>query len=494
VTDSASVVQKVAKKTVSGTAWTYLSYLLSKSVNLMTTVVLARLLTQADFGIVGFALTAMSFLDAVRDLGLETALIQRRENIEEASQTAFWLNLVSNGLFWLVTILISPLVATFFHEPLIIIILPVISFSFVISSIGGVHDALLKHDMKFGLRIAPSLAESLVKFSISIVLALLGGGVWALVIGQLAGRLAFTLVVWRIVHWRPRREFSRKIGGELIRYGYKVSIDGFLSALQANIDYVFIGRFLGSIALGVYTIAYRVPEMVIINMCLVVAQVLLPAYSMLQHDLGQLRQVMLGTLRYISLVTIPAGIGLAFTAVPLTRVLFGSKWEGAGPTMAVLCLYGTVLAISWNIGDVYKAMGRPDILWKTTLFEFGLLAPVLYILAQQSAAHVALGHLSVAIAVTILRLTIATRTLSVRFGEILAQFYPSVVGSALMGVTVYLALGLTAQAPDIIKLVCAIPTGVVVYIMALWWLEPDLVLFQYVKQRLQLRVLDGSEP
>ena len=475
----------VAKKTVSGTAWTYLSFLLSKGVNLLTTVVLARLLTQADFGIVGFALTAISFLDAVRDLGLVTALIQRRDNFEEASQSAFWLNLGSNILFWIVTIAISPFIASFFREPFIIVILPVVGFSFVISSIGGVHEAVFKRDMKFKRLIVPGLAESLVKFGVSLALALGGGGVWALVIGQLAGRAAFTIAIWWIVPWRPRRQLSLKIGRELIQFGYKVSIDSFLSALQANIDYVFIGRFLGSVSLGFYTIAYRVPEMIIINMCLVVAQVLLPAYAMLQHDLVQLREAMLVTLKYIALITVPAGIGLALTAVPLTRVLFGAKWEEAGSTMAVLCLYGTVLAISWNIGDVYKAIGRPDILWKTALVEFGLLAPVLFILAQRSVFYVALGHLGVALVVTTLRLAIATRTLQVRFATLIIQFTPSIIGSALMGIAVWLILLLTTQAPDVIKLVCAIPVGTIVYAIALWWLEPDLVLFQFLKQRIK---------
>ncbi len=466
----------VAQKTVSSTAVTYLSYLVSKGVNLLTTIILARLLTQEAFGIVGFAVTAMSFLDAVRDIGIEVAVIQRRENIEEASHTAFWISIISNIFIWLFTVAISPLVAAFFHQPLVVIILPVLSFSFVISSVGNVHDALLKRDMKFGRRIIPSLGESLIKSVVSVGLALSGGGVWALVIGQLAGRTVFTIIAWRIVPFRPRWQFSRRIGSELIRYGYKVSIDSLLSALQANIDYVFVGFFLGDAALGVYTVAYRVPEMVIINLCLVVAQVLLPAYSILQENMDQLRKGMLVTLRYIALVTLPIGAGLALISVPLTRVLFGVKWDAAGPTMAVLCLYGTVLAISWNIGDIYKAIGRPDILWKTALVEFGLLGPTLFVLAQHSVFAVSLGHLSVALIVTTLRLGIATRTLKMPFRTIMAQFIPSLVGSALMSIAIVIVFALTLQWSDIAILVVSIPVGALTYAAALWWLERDVIL------------------
>ncbi|MHB8626578.1 MAG: lipopolysaccharide biosynthesis protein [Aggregatilineales bacterium] len=466
----------VTKKTVTSTAVTYVSYLAAKGVNLLTTAILARLLTSAEFGIVGFALTAMSFLDAVRDIGLGTAIIQRRNNFEEASHTAFWISVVSNIVIWLVTVAISPLVAAFFHEPLIIIILPILSFSFVISSIGSIHDALLKRDMKFGRRVIPSLGESFVKSVVSVGLALTGGGVWALVAGQLAGRTAFSIIAWRVVPFRPQWRFSRPIGGQLIRYGYKVSIDSFLSALQANIDYVFVGHFLGDVALGIYTIAYRVPELIIINMCLVVAQVLLPTYSILQENMDQLRRGMLTTLRYITLITLPIGVGLALTAVPVTRVLFGAKWDAAGPTMAVLCLYGTVLAISWNIGDIYKAIGRPDILWKTALIEFGLLGPTLFILAQYSVFAVSLGHLTVAIIVTTLRLTIATRTLKMPLRTILAQFLPSVISSAIMSIAVGSVLVLTTQWSALGILLLAVPVGAITYVIALWWLEREVVL------------------
>jgi O-antigen/teichoic acid export membrane protein len=472
-------VKRVAKKAVRSTAWTYLSYILSKGANLATTIILARLLTTAEFGIVGFALTAMSFLDAIRDLGLELALIQRREAIEEAAHTAFWMNLASNGAMWLLACLIAPLVAAFFNEPLIVIILPLLSFSFVISSFGGIHDALIKREMQFGLRFVPSLGESLLKSVVAVELALLGLGVWALVLGQLAGRLTFTVLAWRVLLWRPKWRFKMPIARQLFSYGYKASIDSFLSALQANIDYVFIGRFLGDAALGVYTVAYRMPEILIINFSIVIAQVLFPAYAMLQHDRAQLRQGVLSALRYVSLVTVPMGVGMALIAPLFTLVFFGEKWAEAGAVMSILALYGAILAVSWNIGDVYKAIGRPDILWKTTLIEFLLLAPTLFVLAQYSALAVALGHLGVAVLVSALRLLIASRILQISLPSALGQFLPSFIGSALMGVAVWGILRLTATIADsgggLFVLIGAVSLGGAVYVAALWWLERDLV-------------------
>jgi O-antigen/teichoic acid export membrane protein len=475
-TPEAPNVTSVARKAVKSTAWTYLSYVLSKGTNLLTTIVLTRLLTTAQFGIVGFALTAMSFLDAVRDLGLELALIQRRDDIEEAAYTAFWMSLATNTTMWLAATLISPFVASFFNEPLITTILPILSFSFVISAFGGTHDALLKREMQFSRRFIPALGESLIKSLVSVGLALTGSGVWALVIGQLVGRTTFTVLAWRVVRWRPRFRFNLRIARELFGFGYKATIDSFLSALQANIDYVFIGRFLGDAALGVYTVAYRMPEILIINFSIVIAQVLFPAYAMLQNDEEQLKKGIMSALRYVSLVTVPAGLGLALVAPLFVQVFFGPEWREAGPVMGVLAIYGAVLAVSWNIGDVYKAIGRPDILWKTTFIEFLLLAPTLYFLAQQNAFAVSLGHLGVAIVVSTLRLVIAARILKISFWGMVRQFFPAAVGSLFMQVAVWIILLATAEWAGMLSLMVATGVGALIYLITMWFLEREMVL------------------
>ncbi|MCS6870298.1 MAG: hypothetical protein NZ571_02470, partial [Anaerolineae bacterium] len=133
----------------------------------------------------------------------------------------------------------------------------------------------------------------------------------------------------------------------------------------------------------------------------------------------------------------------------------------------------------WNIGDVYKAIGRPDILWKTTLVEFLILAPTLFILAQQSALAVAVGHLCVAIVVSTLRLLIASHILKIAFLSALRQFMPSLIGSALMSSVVWSALNimlpLIEAGVGLLVMIAAVILGMTAYVATLWWLERDLV-------------------
>lgn len=468
--------ESLAKKTVSSAIWMYIAYGLSKTANFLAYIVLTRLLLPEQFGILGYAMAFVSLLDAMRDLGIGLAIIQRRDNIEEVSNTAFWLSVVSNTVFWILSLIVSPYVATFFDEPLVALILPVIAFTFVINSFGSVHDALLQREMEFGKRVIPAFFNSMCKGIASITLALMGYGVWSLVWGLVIGQTVYTIAVWFLVDFRPKLAFNWQLAKEIVNYGYKIFLDSVFSALQANIDYVFIGRFLGASSLGIYTIAYRIPELIIINFCIVIAQVLFPAYSSIQNESEELRKAVLSALRYVSIIVVPAGVGLALISSAFIKVVYPETFWGAIPIMAALSLYGLFLSISWNIGDLYKAVDRADLLWKTAFFELALLVPTLYILAHESAYAVALGHAVLAFIVSMVRLVIAMNVIKLGVRETFGQFVPAIASAIVMGIAVFTVGQLLASTPTIIILIGQLLAGAIAYPVTLWFFERDLIL------------------
>lgn len=468
--------ESLAKKTVTSAIWIYLAYGLSKFANAIAIFVLTFFILPETYGIVGFAATALAFLDAVRDLGIGMAIIQRRDRIEEAANTAFWFGLASNTAIWLLSFLLAPLIANFFHEPLVKDIFPVLVFTFVINAFGSIHDALLQRDMQFNKRVLPAFFNSVFKAIISIALAYLGYGVWALVIGQVAGSFAYTVTVWMMINFRPKFQFDWGLAREILTYGYKVAFDSILGAIQANIDYVFIGRFLGDIDMGIYTLAYKIPELIIINFCIVIAQVLFPAYSSIQDDLQQLKQAVLSSLRYVSIIVIPVGVGLALVSQVFIQTFTQAEYHGAGSIMAILSLYGVFLSISWNIGDLYKAIDRADLLWKTALLELVLIVPTLYMLAQESTYHVAVGHMVLASIIGLIRLLIAVHVIELDLVETLRQFVPAVASATVMGIAVYVAGLLLSSLPNILVLVGQVLIGALTYAIALWFFERDLLM------------------
>ncbi|MBZ0306520.1 MAG: oligosaccharide flippase family protein, partial [Anaerolineae bacterium] len=190
----------------------------------------------------------------------------------------------------------------------------------------------------------------------------------------------------------------------------------------------------------------------------------------------QLQQGMLMAIRYVSLVTFPAGIGMALVSEVFTEVVFGKDWIEAAPIMGALAIYGIFLSVSWNIGDIYKAIGRPDILWKTSIFEFALLGPVLYALAHESAFAVSVGHAAVAFVVSASRLTIGSWLVEVPMTRILRQFIPATVGSIVMGLAVAGMLVVTAEWPKVLALVVLVLTGAVSYSIAMWGFEREKIM------------------
>ena len=223
-------------RAASAVLWNYASFASGKILLLVTLAVLARLLTPADFGIVGFATLAVAYLGVLKDLGLGGALIQRRDDTEKAAQTVYTLNLIFGAILTALTILLAPVVAAFFHEPLVTPILRVLAASFMIEALGSVQLVLLARNLDFRRKLFPDVGRSLVKGAVSIGAAALGGGVWALVWGQLAGVIASVIIVRLVVDWRPRLEVHRPLIRPLLGFGLPLALTNVQHAVWANLD------------------------------------------------------------------------------------------------------------------------------------------------------------------------------------------------------------------------------------------------------------------
>ena len=419
-------------KAANAVLWNYTSFASGKVLVLVTLAVLARLLTPAEFGIVGFATLAIAYLAVLKDLGLGGALIQRQDDTEEAAQTVYTLNLILGAVLTVGTILAAPLVAGFFDEPLVTPILRVLSVTFLIESLGAVHLVLLARNLDFRRKLVPDLGRALIKGSVAITTAFLGFGVWSLVWGQLAGVVASAILVRAVVPWRPRMEIHRKLVRPLLRFGMPLVITNIQNAIWVNLDYIVIGRMLGDAALGVYTLAYRLPELLIQSIWRVVAGAAFPFFSSLQSDLDLLRRGFLKSVRYSQLLVVPLALGLLITAEPAIDVLFGDQWAAAVPVLRILAVFTLIASIGFNAGDVYKAVGRADILAKLGLIDLLVLAPALVMAAPHGIVAVAWTHAVVSLFDTTIRLVVARHFVQVTLHDIFRQMLPAYKAGAVL--------------------------------------------------------------
>lgn len=459
--------QDIAKRATHSMGWNYLSFGASKAVNLVTLSILAHLLVPASFGLVALAALTMDYLSVLSDLGLGAALIQRKRNVEESAGTALILNLLANSVLTLLLIAVSPYVASFFHEPQVIPVLSALSFTLLFNAAGSVHSVLLQRQLAFKKKLIPDLGASAIKTVVSIGLAWGGYGVWALVAGQLVAAAANTILLWVVIPWRPRLSWKPAVARELFSYGISIMGNNALSAWEDNFDYLIIGRFYNTAALGIYTIAYRLPETLIITTLWVMTSVLFPTFSALQDAREALKRSFLTTVRYVELLVTPVCLGMVIAAGPIIRIAFGAQWEGAVPLLRVLALYAWVMSIGFHAGDVYKAVGRPDILIKTSGPIFILRLIALWIGAQVSLLGVAAAHLVVECVSLIVRMIILWRMVGVSAWD-MAREMQALIGGAALALLAVPALYLTASLPPLINLAITTVAGAAGYIGVIW--------------------------
>ncbi|MFM5923940.1 MAG: lipopolysaccharide biosynthesis protein [Novosphingobium sp.] len=469
-------VDGIGRHAVQGVIWTYLSFAGSKLLVFASTVVLARLLLPTEFGLVGFALLAIGYMDTVGDFGISSALIYEHERIEEAADVAFVVSLIA-GLFWFgLAYFAAPYVADFFREPEVVPIMRVMGIAFVINALGNTQDAILRRNLAFKKRLIPDFAMAGFKGLCSVAFALAGWGVWSLVWGQLIGAAAATIALWAVVPWRPGLNATWRAARNMLSYGGHIVSVNIVSAIVHDADYLIVGRMLGATALGYYTIAYRTPELLITTVIWVIGKVTFPVYAKLRNDPAALANAFLVTLRYLSLVTLPAGLGLAFLGGTFVTTFYGDKWMPAALTMQALAVAGAMRSLGSHAGDVYKATGRPSILTKLGLLRAAVIIPAMIWGARYGIFGVAVAQLIVTMASTLLNLIVAGRILSLSPWILLGEFRSAAVASAAMIGTLVMVQPLLAATPDLIRLILDACIGAATYLACVLLIDRSTLL------------------
>ena len=462
---------------VRGTFWTLAANYGGKVLVFLSTVVLAQLLTKEDFGVAGYALVVISFLEAFSDLGMGQALIFQREEPGTAD-TAFWLGLVIATALFVVTWITAPLTGMLFNDERAVDVTRALALTFPITALSDTHSALLNKKLLFGRKVIPEFVRASGKGLVSIVLALLGFGTWSLIFGQVGGTAVAVFAFWHALRWRPSFRFTRRLVRPLLSYGVKIAVFQMLGMVFLNLDYLLVGRYLGPVALGAYTLAFRVPELLVKQFLGMVSKVTFPVFSKMRNDQVPLGDGFLTTVRYMTMITIPMALGLALVAEPFVLTVFGQKWAEAIPVIAAISIYTLLRSLSFNIGDVYKAQGRPGLLTALAVVRVAILLPALWWAVTGPATITAVGWTQavVAVVVVVINLVIAQRMLGLRLGVIATAVRPAAIGGSVMTLAVLGTLTIVADAPPVVQLVAAVSAGASTYIGALWWLQRDVVM------------------
>lgn len=407
-------LQNLSLRMRTAVSWQFLSKGINTSLQMATSIVLARLLMPADFGVVAMAAMVTGLAGAFQDLGLGQALVQRQQIREEHTQSAFWGTLVMALLLYGGVFLTSPHIGAYFSEPRMVPVLRVSALSFLVSPFAVVPTSLLQRDLDFKTSCFAGLASSLSYGMVGITMALLGYGYWALVFAGLIGGVMSTTALSILTRYRPPLLPSFRGIGDLYGFGVGVTGVGLLSHLAAQIDYFVIGRRLDAGALGLYTKAFSLVMMPVSTVTRTMYPVLFPVFSALQNDMPRFRSAYGRTLTYLALVCFPFLSLLAVSAPELIPVVLGKQWSEAILPTQIMALIGVQMLIGNPAGAAIKAVGKVYLEWWMQLARIALLGPSVWFAARWGIEGVAWAVLLVYVA--LLPLTILFVRSCIGFG------------------------------------------------------------------------------
>jgi PST family polysaccharide transporter len=460
--------RELARTTLRGTAWVGASQFGGKLLFFACTLLLARLLTQDDFGVAAYAITLVTMLDSLPALGLAPALIHHRDD-PELLDTGFWLGLAAGVLLFALVWLLAPFTAWFFGDDRAVPVTRALALVFPLEALRNVHATLLRKRLAFRRRFVPDMVQSTSKGAVAIALALAGFDYWSLIWGTVAATALGIPVFWAASGWRPGLRVDAAALRRLLPFGAHVMSIDLLGAFVRNVDYLLVGRFLGAAALGTYTLAFRIPDLLVRNLCLTLGQVLLPLYSSVRRDPGAVEATFLASIGYVTAITAPIAIGLALVAEPLVVTALGERWRGVASVLPSIAIYALLISFTFNLGDLYKALGRPDVLTRLSLLRAAVAFPALWFGAAVVGSAAAVGWAQAAVAGlgVLANAWVAARLFRLPVGRAFARVVPVAGACACMSIAVLALRPWLAGHADALQLgICAL-VGALTYAIAL---------------------------
>ena len=346
------------RKSVRGGAVTLASQGISIAIQLTSTVVLSRLLSPNDYGVMAMVMALTGFAGLFRDLGLSSAAIQKEELTHALQSNLFWLNVAMGALLTLVVAAASPLVAWFYGKPELAVVTFTLSLSFLLGSLGTQHGARLVREMQFARQAVAGILGALIGLVCSITLAFKGFSYWSLVWGNLAGSLATTLLFFAISPLRPGLPSKGSGVRDMLKFGANVTAFDFVNYFARNLDNLLIGRFWGPGPLGLYSRAYSLLMLPINSIRGPINAVAFPALSKLQNEPEAFRNYYLKTTSLIALISMPMAAFFFVAAKPIIHLVLGSQWSGVAPIFSCLALAAFIQPTSGFAGSLLLSLGQ----------------------------------------------------------------------------------------------------------------------------------------
>jgi PST family polysaccharide transporter len=431
-------------------------------------MILAALLTPADFGLVAISNLVIALAQIVVQLGLGQTVIQRRTQVEEAASTALWVSLLLSGVLYLSLWVAAPSLAAAYKNAHVVDVIRVAALALPLSSLFAIPSALLRRNMEFRRLFWINSSVLVVSALASVILAVLGAGVWALILGPMVGMTISTALAWRLSSWRPTFKIHGLVLRSMLGFSSWVMVAGFLNWMFLYAGSTIGGLFLGVEGLGVFSLGFTIAIVIPSFLVAAIGDVTYPTFCKMQENPRDIGEDLAKVQSLAGAVLFPVTLGISAIAPLVVHLLYGSKWAGLGTVISVLVIMPG-LGHVWSLNETaYQAIGRPDLWTKVSGLSLLVMLPVLWLMGHRGLVAFTLGRFGAGWILPLGNIYLTARILKVGVRGQLKAFGPPLLISLGMFVVVVLLVRLGSTFEGVIgwiKLLAIVVFGGTTYLV-----------------------------
>lgn len=353
--------QNLKDKTVKGVAWSGIDNVLQFGVSFVVSIVLARLLTPDDYGLIGLITIFTAVCTALINGGMGSALIRKKDATDDDYNTVFICNLGMSIFLYILIFVCSPLIADFFNRPELLGLTRVATLGMIIGALALVQHTRLTKRIDFKTQTKITFIASFCSGIIGIAMAIMGYGVWSLVIQHLSSQVIRTMLLWVYNKWIPNLRFSLRSFHELYGYGWKMMISSLLDTVWKELYQAVVGKFYSPATLGQYTRAKQFASLFSNNLTSVIQRVSFPVLSNIQDDTERMVSAYRRIIKVTMFVTSISMFFIAAISEPLLYCLIGPKWHDAAVYLPLICISASLYPLHAINLNMLKVQGRSDL-------------------------------------------------------------------------------------------------------------------------------------
>lgn len=450
---------------ISGVIWNFFGKATSYVIEFIVGIILARLLSPREFGLIGTIVVFVALADIFINSGFSQALIRKKDCTQKDYSTVFFFNLLMGIFLFIVLYLSSGQISRFFNNSELKPLIQVLGIVLIISSLSLIQRAKLTREIDFRLQTKISVIASVLSGTIAVTMAYLGFGVWSLVVKTLANDGFNTILLWSWSKWKPDLTFSLKSFKELFSFGSKLLISGLIGTLLQNINYIIIAKYFTPQDLGYFTRAEMFKNLPSQNISAVVTTVGYPVLSTIQEDRIRMKDVFkkMYTNTFFLIVVLMAGMAATSRALIITVV--GEQWLPSVSMLQMLCILGVLIPINSMNVNVLNVVGRSDLYLKLQMIVQSLSIPNIFIGVFFGIKALILGMILIAIFGYAIFNFESNKILNYPIKEQIKDIYSSVLLAASMASVVFMIDYLTTLKP-LATLIIQVITGLTLVITA----------------------------